>query len=99
MESKRTLLSQPVGSAKAEQIYPVVTDGKSLFRAKNYGFVPDSYTSTELNDVSDLVNTSERKVAGFTIFNSTTGHLVTAAGPDANDVWVDGSGNTINTPV
>lgn len=69
----------------------VIVDGHSI--------TYPSYTSTELDAVGNAVNTSASKVAGSTVFNSTTGHLVTAVGAADGDVWKDGAGNTINSPV
>lgn len=44
MESKRTLLSQPAGSVKSDQIFIVTTDGKTVFRS-----------SLAAEDISDLL--------------------------------------------
>lgn len=60
---------------------------------------PPSYTDTELDDITDAVNTSPDKVAGSVVFNSTQGHLVTAQGAADGSVWNDGAGTLTNTPV
>ena len=56
-----------------------------------------SQTSTQLNDIGGAINTSG-KYAGRKVWNSTVGYFVYAVGSAAADVWVDGSGVTVNTP-
>ena len=56
-----------------------------------------SQTSTQLNAIAGSINTSG-KYAGRKVWNTTVDHFVWAEGGAAADVWVDGSGNTINTP-
>jgi hypothetical protein len=56
-------------------------------------------TTTELEDNSALVNTSNAKVEGYMIFNTTTDKPVYAAGSADGDVWVDATGSTAHTPV
>lgn len=56
-------------------------------------------TTAELVDISGVFNTMNQKVAGFYVWNSTTGAPVWAIGPADGDVWVDGTGATAHTPV
>ena len=58
-----------------------------------------SFTDTELDDITDAANTTGGKVAGAMVFNSTQGHAVTAQGAADGSVWNDGVGTTVNTPV
>jgi len=57
-----------------------------------------SYTSTQLNDITNAVNTAN-KAAGKMVWNSTASKPVWAVGSTAGSVWVDGAGSTVNTPV
>ena len=57
-----------------------------------------SYTSTQLNDITNAVNTAN-KAAGKMVWNSTASKPVWAVGSTAGSVWVDGAGTTVNTPV
>lgn len=56
------------------------------------------FTTTELEDVSDLVNTSNKqqfKIVG----NTTTNRLVYASGSADSDDWLFMDGTTAHTPV
>ena len=57
-----------------------------------------TYTTTQLEDVTDIVNTEAHKVVGTCAFNSTTNKPVWAAGTADNSVWVGGDGATLHTP-
>ena len=70
---------------------PVVTLGRWLK-------VSNSFTTTELADIADLVNTSNVKQAGYMAWNSVTGKPVWAVGAADGDVWVDATGSTAHTP-
>ncbi len=60
----------------------------------------ESFTSTELNDISDAVNTNaNRKNLSTVVLNSTLGYPVRPINSNANGVWVDMAGTTRNTPV
>jgi len=56
-------------------------------------------TDTELNDITDAVNTDPGKVQGAVAYNTTTDNPVYATGDTDGAVWVDGAGTTVNTPV
>lgn len=60
---------------------------------------PLSYTTAELEDVTDVVNTSPAKHAGYMVWNSTTGKPVFADGSADADTWADATGATAHTPV
>ena len=55
--------------------------------------------TTQLEDVTNAINTEDEKVLGFMVFNSTTSKPVWALGPNANSVWVDATGATVHIPV
>lgn len=54
-------------------------------------------TTTNLTDIAHAINTAN-KVAGKTVYNTTTKKLVTADGATAGAVWVDATGSTAHTP-
>lgn len=56
-------------------------------------------TTTELEDVTDNINTSPLKIEGYQVFNSTTNIPVWATGNVAGNVWVNATGATAHTPV
>ena len=56
-------------------------------------------TDAELNDITDVVNTDAGKSQGAQLFNSSQNVPVWAVGNADGDVWVDGAGTTVNTPV
>ena len=56
-------------------------------------------TTTNLEDVTATVNTSDRKVEGLMVFNETTNKPVWSVGASDNSVWVDATGSTAHTPV
>ena len=56
-------------------------------------------TDTELDDITDAINTSPRKEQGTVVYNTTTDNPVYATGNTDGAVWVDGAGTTVNTPV
>jgi hypothetical protein len=60
---------------------------------------PPVATTTELEDVTDVINTSALKHAGFMVWNSTTGKPVFADGSNDADTWADATGATAHTPV
>lgn len=57
------------------------------------------FTDTELDDITDAANTDKGKIQGAQVFNSSQNVPVWAVGNADGDVWVDGAGTTINTPV
>ena len=61
-------------------------------------YTPQTATTTQLNDVTDAVNTGLDKVQGFRRYNTTTDNPVYAVGSADNDIWVDGVGSTVHTP-
>ncbi len=74
----------------------VITVNKSL---QPVSFRPTTETTTNLEDVSNAINTGAAKVQGTMIYNSTTDNPVYAVGAANNSVWVDGAGTTVHTPV
>lgn len=56
-------------------------------------------TTTELTDMTDDVNTSILKRAGYQVFNTTTSKPVWSVGSADGSVWVDATGATVHTPV
>ena len=56
-------------------------------------------TTTNLADVAHSINTSDKKVQGAVVYNTTTDNPVYAAGAAAADIWVDGAGTTAHSPV
>jgi len=56
-------------------------------------------TTAELEDITDDINLFNNKQEGYSVFNSTTNKPVYAVGNLAADVWVDGTGATVHTPV
>ena len=56
-------------------------------------------TTTELEDVTDAINTRADKVEGYMVKNSTTNIPYWAAGNADADVWEDATGTTIHSPV
>ena len=57
------------------------------------------YTSTELNDITDAVNTGSGKLQSAMVYNTTLNTPVWAVDNADGSVWVDGTGATRNTPV
>lgn len=55
-------------------------------------------TTASLASLADTVNTTD-KFAGKTVFNTTTGKLVTAVGATAASAWNDQTGTLAHTPV
>lgn len=55
-------------------------------------------TTTNLEDVTATINTSDVKVEGYMVFNATTNQPLWAAGNADGDVWVDATGATAHTP-
>lgn len=56
-------------------------------------------TTAELTDITDTVNTSILKRAGYQVFNSTTSKPVWSVGSADGSLWVDATGATAHTPV
>jgi hypothetical protein len=63
------------------------------------GFKPEVVSTTELEDITSTVNTSNNKVNGAIYFNNTTNQLVIAQGNTDGAVWKDAVGTTVHTPV
>jgi len=68
--------------------------------ATNWISFADARTSTTaaLAAIGDAINTSDAKVAGWTVWNINTLKLVTASGSAAGSVWVDATGATVHSP-
>lgn len=58
-----------------------------------------SETATNLADITNAINTGAAKVAGYFVWDSTNNAPVWAVGGADGDVWVDGVGTTVHTPV
>jgi hypothetical protein len=56
-------------------------------------------TDAELDDITDAINTDPGKRQGSMIYNSSQDIPVWAVGNADGDLWVDGTGATVNTPV
>ena len=56
-------------------------------------------TDAELNDITDAINTDAGKVQGAQLYNGDQDVPVWAVGNADGDIWVDGAGATVNTPV
>jgi hypothetical protein len=60
----------------------------------------ESATTTSLNDIAHVINTSANKIEGRKVYNSSLDLYVVAAGNANGSVWVyEGTGNTAHTPV
>ena len=68
--------------------------------AKAAGYAaPVTATTTQLADITHAINTGADKVAGYPVFNTTTGIPVWATGNTDGAVWNDATGATAHTPV
>lgn len=56
-------------------------------------------TTTNLEDVTHAINTGDNKVAGYMVWNSTTGLPLWADGPAAADTWSAATGTATHSPV
>jgi len=71
---------------------------------QNYSLVghihaPVTATTAELVAIANAINTTPDKVAGYEVFNTTTGAPVWAVGAADGDVWNEATGSTAHTPV
>lgn len=80
-------------------------DGKTIIKATGASIngcyikvLPESDTQTNLRGLAVAINTTNKYV-GKQVWDSTNLQPVWAAGPLAGDVWVDGVGTTLHTPV
>lgn len=73
-----------------------VTNGDVHFEGY---FRPNLATDTELNAIANAINTNAGKIQGAMVYNITQDTPVWAVGSADGDLWVDGAGATINTPV
>lgn len=60
---------------------------------------PVTSTTAALAAIGNAINTTADKVAGYEVFNTTTGLPVWAVGAADGDVWNDATGATAHTPV
>lgn len=67
-------------------------------RSTGGGLTPKAYTSAQLNDKTNAVNTTN-KFDGTMVYNTSVDKPVWAAGANDTDVWKDASAVTVNTPV
>ena len=56
-------------------------------------------TTTELEDITDVINTSPLKIDGFCVWNTTTNQPVWSISNTDGAVWADATGATAHTPV
>lgn len=87
-----------LATAGGYEINNTVT-GAGFERALTQSDAAITATTTQLNDITDAINTSALKVAGYEVFNTTTGAPVWATGNADGSVWNDATGATANTPV
>ena len=66
---------------------------------EDYGTVPATATTAQLEDVSHAINTAATKVEGYMVKNLTTGLFVFANGNADADTWKLGTGTVAHTPV
>lgn len=60
---------------------------------------PVTATTVQLEDVTHAINTDAAKVAGYEVFNTTTGAPVWAVGNADADAWNDATGTEAHAPV
>ena len=72
---------------------------KRKFKLINKPQVTPTTTTAALTDVADVINTAAKKVAGYTLFNITTGAPVWSTGSADASVWNDATGSLAHTPV
>lgn len=78
----------------------LTTSSPNIVAASNsLNVQPPNAITTELDDITDAINTGANKVDGYKVFNSTTGLEVFAAGNTAVSLWVLATGTTAHTPV
>jgi hypothetical protein len=56
------------------------------------------YTTAEISDIADAVNTSATKVNGVAVWDTTATKIKVATGADNNSTWVDADGTNAITP-
>lgn len=83
------------GTINVSQYYAVAG---SIVVDPSRGIRLRSYTSTELNDITNAVNTTDKAV-GKMVFNTTIGGPVFANGAAAAAVWRNAAAVIVNTPV
>ncbi len=71
----------------------------SLGRWLKVGPAAPSYTTADLNDITNISNTSQAKQAGYMVWNSTINRPVWSVGAGNSAIWVDAAGTTLHTPV
>jgi hypothetical protein len=80
------------GSGASPSINKLVTDNLNFTSSTN------SYTTTDLNDISDEANTMN-KIEGREVFNTSTNRPVYATDAAAAGTWVFSDGTLAHTPV
>lgn len=84
----------------ADNLIDLLTDVDILGTVNVAGFVQyATLTDAALDDIANAVNTDAGKIQGAMVYNSTQDVPVYAVGAADGDVWVDGAGTTVNTPV
>jgi len=81
-----------IGSETARQILSAIL---GAFVSEPYAVTA---TTTELEDISDAINTADNKVAGYMVWNSTTGIPYWSDGAAANSTWSNSAGTATHTP-
>lgn len=56
-------------------------------------------TTTQLEDITDPINTSDDKIQGYGVYNETTAIPLWAVGNADGSVWINATGATVHTPV
>lgn len=89
--------SEATDSDDADEVLapiPVISAGRWL----KVNRVSPNYTTVELADITNAVNTTNAKQAGFMVWNLTLNRPLWAVGSGDSDVWVDSTGSTVVTP-
>ena len=91
------MIRSPIGTIVEERIKLVTTDGDKIF---NSGISPNTTveTTTNIEAIANIINTSPLKIKGKMIFNSTTNKPLWASGNANNSTWLDATGSIAHTP-
>lgn len=91
-DSTQVLLYQRAGT----DLIAFTAEGSATFNA---GVKAGSFTTAELTAVANQVNTSDNKVNGYIVFNSTTSRYIYASGALDASTWLFMDGTLAHTPV
>jgi hypothetical protein len=86
----------------ANIVFQTTVDGAEVSPDAGSSFEPVqpvvNATTVELDDITDPINTANRKVIGFMCFDTTLFTPVWASGSADGDTWRDSAGVVVNTP-